>query len=247
MRKKIIAGNWKMQGTRENLEKLANKIADIQSQADLIVFPPFVFLPLVEKILEDTSVSWGAQNLAATPIGAYTGEVSAHMLREFACRYVLIGHSERRQLFKENNEVIVQKMVMALEAKLIPVLCVGETLAEREAGNTLKVVLAQIDAVITHLGILIFERAIIAYEPIWAIGTGLTASPDQAQEVHAKIRAHLSQIDAKIADAVRILYGGSVKADNASSLFKMPDIDGALVGGASLDAASFAAIARAAG
>jgi triosephosphate isomerase len=245
MRKKIIAANWKMHGTCESVKQLANKVADIQSPADLIVFPPFVFIPMVHTILQNTTVTWGGQNLGATASGAYTGEVSGAMLREFACRYVLIGHSERRQLFNESNEVVVQKMKMALESKLLPVLCVGETLAEREAGNTLKVVLGQLDAVIAGVGVSTFERTIIAYEPIWAIGTGLTASPEQAQEVHSKIRAHLSQIDAKIAAALRILYGGSVKADNAASLFKMPDIDGALVGGASLDAASFAQIAQA--
>ncbi len=246
MRKKIVAGNWKMNGLAETVQELSNAVADIQARCEIVVFPPFVYLLTVIDMLRNTPVRVGAQNCATALLGAYTGEVSAPMLKDISCRYVLVGHSERRSLYGETDAIVAEKFMMVQQVGLTPMLCVGETRAEREAGKTFAVIQAQLDAVLQTAGVSAFARAVIAYEPVWAIGTGLTATPEQAQEVHAKIREHIGAIDGKIADSLPILYGGSVKADNATALFTMPDIDGGLVGGASLDAAAFAKICHAA-
>jgi triosephosphate isomerase len=192
-------------------------------------------------------VAWGAQDISQFDAGAYTGEVSGAMLVEFGCRYVIVGHSERRALYGETSDIVAQKYGAALKAGLTPIVCVGETLAERESGTTENVVSGQLDAVITRCGVQSLAHAIIAYEPVWAIGTGKTATPEQAQAVHAYIRSRVAAQDAAIAERVQVLYGGSVKASNAAQLFAMQDIDGGLIGGASLDAGEFVSICQAAG
>jgi triosephosphate isomerase len=208
--------------------------------------PPFVYLQEVGRLLKDTDVSLGAQSVCAEPQGAFTGEVSAAMLKDVGCRYVLVGHSERRQIYGESDALVARKFLAAQSQALVPVLCVGETLEEREAERTLQVVSRQLEAVLSVSGVAALKLAVIAYEPVWAIGTGRTASPEQAQEVHAMIRGKVAALDATIGGSVRILYGGSVKASNARELFAMPDIDGGLVGGASLNADEFARICAAA-
>lgn len=220
--------------------------ASERSPVDLAVFPPFPYLPLVQELAAESPVSWGAQTLNPVPGGAHTGEVSASMLLDFGCRYVLVGHSERRAIYGESDADVATRFAAALEAGLEPVLCVGETLDEREAGQTEVVVSRQIDAVLETSGISGFTKAIIAYEPVWAIGTGKTAKPDQAQTVHAFIRDKLAAQDDTISGQIRILYGGSVNSSNAADLFAREDIDGGLVGGASLQADSFLAIRDAA-
>lgn len=246
MRRKLVAGNWKMYGTRASAEKLVGAIvADFPAHCDVAVFPPFPYLiPLIEQF--GAQLAFGAQDCSEHDDGAYTGDVSASMLEDVGCRYVLAGHSERRQYHHEDDTQIACKVVKALEHGLTPVLCVGESLEEHDAGRTAEVVRRQLGKVIDHCGIVVFERVIVAYEPVWAIGTGRTASPDKAQSVHALLRSQLAQADAKIADSTRILYGGSVKPDNAAELFAENDIDGGLIGGASLKAADFLAICAAA-
>lgn len=242
MRKYLIAGNWKMHGNKTSIGALLDALtkSKLSDKADLVVFPPFTYLAQVQQSLAQTQVSWGAQNVSAYEQGAYTGEVSAAMLQDFACHYVLIGHSERRHVFGENLEVTAQKFARAQACGLVPILCVGETRSEREAGQTLSVIQQQIAAILAlPTGIKIFSQAVIAYEPVWAIGTGLTASPQEAQTVHLAIRDFIAKYDANIANHLQILYGGSVKADNSAALLAMPDIDGALVGGASLQAEEF--------
>lgn len=249
MRHCLVAGNWKMNGTRESAVRLAHDIVQgLEGEVgpEVLVCPPFVYLPDVGRALRGSAVALGAQNLCAEDNGAYTGEVSGSMLRDVDCRYVIVGHSERRRLYGESDTLVARKFMAAQRAGLIPVLCVGETLAEREAGQTGKVIIRQLQAVRAAAGTAAFAQAVIAYEPVWAIGTGRTAAPAQAQEVHALIRAQLQGEDAKIAGAIRLLYGGSVKASNAAELFRMPDIDGALVGGASLEAREFLQICAAA-
>lgn len=250
MRKKMVAGNWKMHSSRSEAVALVEAIKQgaktLSTTIDVAVFPSFVHLQQVEALLVDTLVSWGAQNLYLGKQGAFTGEVSAPMLVDYGCQYVLVGHSERRLLFKEDLKLIAEKFKTALEFGIQPVLCVGETLEQREKQETESVLTEQLVSVIQAAGIDAFRHAVIAYEPVWAIGTGLTATPDQAQETHAFIRQLLAQHNVDIANGMRILYGGSVKADNAAGLFAMPDIDGGLVGGASLDAKSFLAICEAA-
>jgi len=238
-RKRIVAANWKMNGDRDLVAHLLRALHSFKVNADLLIFPPFIYIPQVQASLCDTQIAWGGQNLATEIQGAYTGEVSGVMLKDFGCRYVLVGHSERRSLYDESNEMVATKFKIAQAAGLIPLLCVGETLAERQAEQTLEVIEAQLMAVLNLLGITAFANAIIAYEPVWAIGTGLTATPEQAQAVHQEIRKHLAKKDDRIAAQLPILYGGSVKAENAAALFAEPDIDGALVGGASLDAENF--------
>jgi triosephosphate isomerase len=250
MRKSLVAGNWKMHGTRSENAMLLDHLLDRlpeDAAAEVVVCPPFVYLQETARLLKDSDVGLGAQSLCAEPIGAFTGEVSGAMLRDVGCRYVLVGHSERRQLFGEQDAVVARKFVAAQAAGLVPVLCVGETLDERERGRTTEVVSRQLDAVLAVTGVAALGSAVIAYEPVWAIGTGRTATPEQAQEVHAMIRARVASADARIAAEVRVLYGGSVKASNARELFAMPDIDGGLVGGASLKADEFAQICAAAG
>lgn len=241
MRKRLVAGNWKMNGTQERAEKLLMAIENYQGATEIAVFPPFLYLFLCMNF--DTR--FGGQNCCAYPDGAYTGEVSATMLKDLGCRYVIIGHSERRQLFGDTNEIVLKKCEQAFLAGLVPILCVGETLYERGQNLTLSIVQEQL-AVVARLkdNCSAFGEIVIAYEPIWAIGTGKTASPDDAQTVHVFIRNQLSKIDFALGQSTCILYGGSVKPDNAKALFAMPDIDGALVGGASLDAESFLNIAR---
>jgi triosephosphate isomerase len=249
MRKKIVAGNWKMNGSRREVRTLVESIkegAKGMSSVDIIVFPSFVYLQQVEELLADSQIAWGAQNLYLGNAGAFTGEISGEMLVDCGCQYVLVGHSERRQFFHEDNALVAAKFKAALQFGLQPVLCIGETREQRELGQTEQVIKQQLASVVEAASIDAFRRAVIAYEPIWAIGTGLTATPEQAQDVHAFIRSLLAQHNVEIAEAVRVLYGGSVKADNAKALFAMPDIDGGLVGGASLDAKGFLAICQAA-
>ncbi len=229
---------------RELLADLQPQVADVE--ADMVVCVPFVMLRAVAGTVQDSNLHAGAQDVSEYEAGAFTGETSAAMLRDCQCEYVIIGHSERRTLFGDTDERVVAKVEAALDADLVPILCVGETQAEREAGDTEAVVARQLRAVLDGLGAGRLGTLVIAYEPVWAIGTGLTATPEQAQAVHAFLRGQVSQADATLANGVRILYGGSVKADNAAELFAMPDIDGGLVGGASLKADDFAKICQAA-
>jgi triosephosphate isomerase len=212
---------------------------------DMAVFPPFPYIAQARTMLDGSGIAWGGQNLNPAEKGAHTGEVSASMLLDFGCRYVLVGHSERRTLYGESDQDVAERFATALAAGLHPVLCVGETLEEREAGQTEAVVARQIDAVLAKSGVAAFAQATVAYEPVWAIGTGVTASPEQAQAVHKFIRDKFADLDAIIAGQLRILYGGSVNGSNAADLFAREDIDGGLVGGASLKADDFLAIYRA--
>ncbi len=249
MRKKLVAGNWKMNGELASNAVLLGAVRDgvaLGSPFDCTVCVPFPYLYQTRSFLEGSAVSWGAQNVSQHTKGAFTGEVSGGMLSDFGCSHVLVGHSERRALFGESSAVVASKFLAAQAAGVIPILCVGETLAEREAGVTEQVVAEQLDAVLATAGAGAMVAAVIAYEPVWAIGTGRTASPQQAQDVHGFIRSRLADFDSVASGAMRILYGGSVKAGNAGELFAMPDIDGGLIGGASLDAAEFLAICAAA-
>jgi triosephosphate isomerase len=249
MRQPLVAGNWKMHGSRAENASLVRSLLDLvraESRAEVLLCPPFPYLWEVGRLLKDTDVALGAQSVCAEPHGAFTGEVSAAMLKDVGCHFVLVGHSERRQIFGESDSLVARKFVAAQSQGLVPVLCVGETLEERESNRTLAVVSRQLDAVLSVSGVGALAGAVIAYEPVWAIGTGRNASPDQAQEVHAMIRGKVAALDATIAASVRVLYGGSVKASNARELFAMPDIDGGLVGGASLKADEFARICAAA-
>ena len=213
---------------------------------DIAVCVPYPYIFQVQSILSGSKVTWGAQSISEHAYGAYTGEVSASMLAEFGCRYVLVGHSERRSLFAESDDDVAAKFEAAQKSGLVPVLCVGETLAERELGLTETVVARQLGAVLSRVGVAAIKSAVLAYEPVWAIGTGVTASPQQAQDVHAAIRAQVALLDAEVAHGLRILYGGSVKPQNALELFAQCDIDGGLIGGAALVADDFLAICRAA-
>lgn len=249
MRRPLVAGNWKMHGSRASAEALAMDVfagVDEALVAEVLLLPPFVHIPEVARRLAGGPVELGAQNVADAAEGAYTGEVSGAMLREYGCTYALVGHSERRSLYGEPDELIARRAEAALVSGLRPVICLGETLEQREAGHTAQVVLTQLDAVMARIGIGGLGRSVLAYEPVWAIGTGRSASPEQAQEVHALLRSHVRSVDAHVADGMRILYGGSVKPGNAAELFGMPDIDGGLVGGASLQASEFLTICRAA-
>ena len=249
MRKPLVAGNWKMHGSRAENAQLVRSLLDLlrpDRRSEVLLCPPFVYLWEIERLLKDSDVALGAQSLCAEAQGAFTGEVSGTMLRDVGCRYVLVGHSERRQLFGEHDALVARKFMAAQAHGLTPVLCVGETLEEREAGRTGDVVSRQLEAVLAVSGIAAFDRAVVAYEPVWAIGTGRNATPEQAQAVHASIRGKLAALDAIIGGSLRILYGGSVKASNARELFAMADIDGGLVGGASLKAEEFAQICAAA-
>ena len=250
MRRPMVAGNWKMHGTRASVAELINGLSNLAlpSGVEVAVFPPSLYISQVVDGLEGKSITVGAQNSAVEPAqGALTGEIAPSQLIDAGCGLVLIGHSERRQIIGENDEVLNRKFAAAQACGLKPVLCVGETLEEREAGKTLEIVGRQLGSIIEAFGVEAFANAVIAYEPVWAIGTGLTASPQQAQDVHAAIRAQLAAENAEVAKNVRLLYGGSVKAANAAELFGMPDIDGGLIGGASLNADEFGAICRAAG
>lgn len=247
MRSSLIAGNWKMNGDLQSVIGLVEGIkAGNPGKAELAVCPPAVFLMKVGGMLADTEISLGAQNVCDQEAGAYTGEISAAMLKECGCRYAIVGHSERRALYLESDQLVAARFAMAQAADIIPILCIGETLDEREQGVTETVVARQIDAVLDTSGISGVAQAVIAYEPVWAIGTGKVATPDQAQAVHAFIRAKLEQVDAGAAQQVRILYGGSMNPANAADLLSQPDIDGGLIGGASLKADDFLAIAQSA-
>lgn len=246
-RRPLVAGNWKMNGSAALAASLSQAVrAAAPGQVEVLLCPPFPYLAQVQAALVGSGVQLGAQDLAVAQDGAFTGEVSGAMLRDVGCGYVLVGHSERRTLYGETDAVVAEKFAAAQAQGLRPILCVGETLDEHEAGEAEAVVRRQLDAVLNKVGIAAFADAVVAYEPVWAIGTGLTATPAQAQALHAVIRAHLEDQDASVAAAVRLLYGGSVKADNAASLLAEKDIDGGLIGGASLDADSFLAICQAA-
>ena len=249
MRQKLVAGNWKMHGGLKTNQQLLQEVVagtSGMSGVAVAVCVPFPYLAQAQSALAGSTVAWGAQNLSEQAQGAFTGEVSATMLQDFGCCFVLVGHSERRSIYGETDELVAEKFAAALTSGMHPVLCVGETLEQRDAGKTLEVVSAQIDAVLKRVGVAAFSGAVVAYEPVWAIGTGRTATSAQAQEVHAAIRAQISKADAKVAEGLQILYGGSVKPANAVELFSMPDIDGGLIGGASLVTADFLAICAAA-
>jgi triosephosphate isomerase len=249
MRNILVAGNWKMNGSSAaNAELVAGIMAgapDAQ-RIELLVCPPFPYLAAVSGQVAGSNIAVGAQNVSDQASGAYTGEVAAAMLRDVGCDYVIVGHSERRSLYGESSEFVATKTAAALGAGLRPIVCVGETLEEREQGHTEEVVAEQLEAVIAKVGIGALSDAVIAYEPVWAIGTGVTASPEQAQEVHRHLRGLLAAHDPLVAEAMLILYGGSMKGDNAAGLLSQEDIDGGLIGGASLKAKDFLAIATAA-
>jgi triosephosphate isomerase len=251
MRTKLIAGNWKMNKdlaeTTELISGLKTKLAAPPKGVNVIVCPPFTSLERAKKLLEGDAIALGAQNMYFEDDGAYTGEISAKMLKSAGCRYVILGHSERRQYFDESNELINKKAKKALASGLIPIVCVGETLREREKNITDHIVTSQVKGCLKEISSADVERLVIAYEPVWAIGTGKVATPQQAQEVHLLIRNLLGQLYSKAtAEKIIIQYGGSVKPENAKELLHQPDIDGALVGGACLKADSFAAIVQAA-
>lgn len=247
MRKPLIAGNWKMHGTKTSIDSLLqNLLKNANQPVEYTVFPPFVYLEQVQNILSNSHIAWGGQNISNQDAGALTGEISGAMLKEFQCRYVIIGHSERRTLFGETNQVVAEKFVAAQRHQLIPILCVGETLEERKLGKTEKVISQQLATVLNlvdNSGAL--SQAVIAYEPVWAIGTGHNATSAQISEVHAAIRNQLDQAHAGLGKKIRILYGGSVKPENAAAIFNEEEVDGALVGGASLNAEQFLKIGAA--
>jgi triosephosphate isomerase len=249
MRRLMVAGNWKMNGSRqmaaEHVPGYMTVAGDCTSE--ILVCPPFCLLADVEAYCSDSDLVLGGQDLAREADGAFTGEVSGAMLVDVGCSYVIVGHSERRTLFGESNDVVSEKVVLALECGLTPLICVGETLEQREREETGQVISAQLDAVESCIGIEGFGNTVLAYEPVWAIGTGMTATPAQAQSVHEFIRGRLAEKDRAVADRVRILYGGSVKPGNAAELFAQVDIDGGLIGGASLNPDDFVSICRAAG
>jgi triosephosphate isomerase len=247
MRRKLVAGNWKMHGSlAENEALLSGLLAGMADvKAGVAVCVPFPYLAQVQAKLQGSAIAWGAQNMSQQAKGAFTGEVSASMLKDFGCSYVIVGHSERRALYGESDALVAEKFASAQAAGLTPILCVGETLEEREGGITEAVVARQMDAVINKCGVASLAKSVVAYEPVWAIGTGKTASPEQAQAVHAFIRAKVRALDAGIAEGLVIQYGGSMKPGNAAELLGQPDIDGGLIGGAALNAAEFLAICRA--
>jgi triosephosphate isomerase (TIM) len=246
MRRSIVIGNWKMNGTisstREFLQALRYRVDQDGGLGAIGVCVPYIFIPIAREILGDSRILLGAQNVADHSAGAYTGEVSARMLREYDCRLAIVGHSERRLLYGESNELVAARFSQAVESGIMPVFCVGETLDQRERGETFDTIMAQLEVVMAKSGVQALSDAVVAYEPVWAIGTGKTATCDQAQEVHAFIRNRIAAADKTVAESLRILYGGSVKPENAADLFSMPDIDGGLIGGASLDADSFLTI-----
>ncbi len=249
MRRSLVIGNWKMHGTRaSNRELIAGILAGLNANqnCDAVVCVPFTAISEASDAGFGTSLALGSQNVADADQGAYTGEISANMLAEYGCGYAIVGHSERRQLYGETSQLVAVRYEHAIKGGIIPVLCIGETDEQREQGKTFDVIAEQLSAVVDHSGIESLSKAVIAYEPVWAIGTGKTATPDQAQEVHAFIRKQIAARDSALAETVQILYGGSVKPDNAADLFGKDDIDGGLIGGASLQADSFLGIINAA-
>ena len=247
MRRQLVAGNWKMHGSREMASALVAEVAaSLPAGADVAVLPPFPYLADLIGRHGAGRLAFGAQDSSEHAQGAYTGEVSAAMLKDIGCTYVLAGHSERRQYHAESDDLVARKFVAAQGAGLVPILCVGETLAERDGGATESVIARQLEAVVARAGIGAFANAVVAYEPVWAIGTGRTATPEQAEAVHKFIRDKLAALDGTIAGSLRLLYGGSVKPSNAAELFGQPDVDGGLIGGASLVAEDFLAICVAA-
>ena len=249
MRQPLVAGNWKMNGStasaRELLASIKAGVAGV-AKCEVAVCPPYVYLPLAREELVNTRIAWGAQNLSTEAVGAFTGEISAAMLLDLGCTFVIVGHSERRTLYGEDDDRVSIKFAVARAAGLKPILCVGETLDEREQGITEAVIARQLDTVIGAHGAAALASGVIAYEPVWAIGTGQTASPEQAQEVHAFIRGRIATHDTGVANDLRILYGGSMKPGNAVELMAQPDIDGGLIGGAALVASDFLGICQAA-
>ena len=246
MRTSLIAGNWKMNGNMQSVIDLVEGIkAGDAGNAELAVCPPAIYLMKVGGMLAESGIAMGAQNVCDQESGAFTGEVSAAMLKECGCRYAIVGHSERRALYGESDQLVAARYAMAIQAGLVPILCVGETLDERESGVTEAVVARQIDAVIDGSGIASLAQAVIAYEPVWAIGTGQVATPEQGQAVHGVIRNRLAQQDSDVAQGLQILYGGSMNPANAAQLLSQQDIDGGLIGGAALKADDFLAIAQA--
>lgn len=248
MRKPLVAGNWKMNGSTESIKVLLEGIKAGMAEvgnAEVAVCAPAIYLPLTQSQLSGSAIAWGGQDLSVHASGAYTGEIAASMLLDFGCTYVIVGHSERRSYHGESDELVADKVEAARKAGLTPIFCIGETLDEREQGITEAVVARQIDAVINQYGVQALGDSVIAYEPVWAIGTGRTASPEQAQEVHAFIRSRIAGNSPEVAGKVRILYGGSMKPDNAVELMAKADIDGGLIGGASLKAEDFLAICKA--
>jgi triosephosphate isomerase len=249
MRKPLVAGNWKMNGSLETIRELLDGIKAGMGQvsnAEVAVCPPAIYIPAAQQQLAGSDVAWGGQDLSTESAGAFTGEIAASMLNDFGCKYVIVGHSERRSYHGESDELVAKKYAVARAAGLIPILCIGETLDEREQGITEAVCARQLDAVIELEGVEALADGVVAYEPVWAIGTGKTATPEQAQDVHAFIRARVAAKSAGVAEGLRILYGGSMKPDNAAELIGKPDIDGGLIGGASLKAADFLGICTAA-
>ena len=249
MRQTMVAGNWKMNGTTNGVRELVNGIkAGLDGQsAEVVVCPPFVYVPVVAAEIADSAITLAAQNMSHEDAGAFTGEVSGPMLKDVGCEYVILAHSERRAMYGETDEVAASKYGAALKNNLMPIFCIGETLEEREQGITEDVVARQVDAIIDAEGVASLANAVLAYEPVWAIGTGKTATPEQAQSVHAFIRNRIAEQDAGIAEGLRILYGGSMNPGNAAELIAQPDIDGGLIGGASLKSEDFLAIINAAG
>jgi triosephosphate isomerase len=245
MRQKFIMGNWKMNGSEQDSSLLLHSLLEQRSEtkATCVVFPPSILLHLAKEKLQNSSIAWGAQNVYPQDAGAYTGEISGPMLKEFGCRFVLVGHSERRHILHESEKFVAEKFHHVKDHDMIPVLCVGETQEERSNGLTEEILSQQLLAV-TELGANFFQKCIVAYEPVWAIGTGQTASPEQAQEAHKFIRTLVAGFDQDAAKSLPIVYGGSVNEKNAASLFAMPDIDGGLVGGASLKAQQFLEIVK---
>lgn len=249
MRQKMVAGNWKMNGTTNSVRELVGGIkAGLDGQStEVVVCPPFVYLPVVAAEIAGSAIKLSAQNMCDQDVGAFTGEISGPMLKDIGCEYVILAHSERRAMYGETDEVAARKYAAALKNNLNPIFCVGETLGEREQDITEDVIARQVDAIIKAEGVASLANAVLAYEPVWAIGTGKTATPEQAQSVHAFIRNRIADQDAGIAASLRILYGGSMNPGNAADLIAQPDIDGGLIGGASLKAEDFLAIINAAG
>jgi triosephosphate isomerase len=249
MKSPLVIANWKMNGCAADNEWLIENILVLFNEVDngeLVISPPSPYLVQIAELLSRSQIKLAAQNMSAFNLGAHTGEVSSAMLNDFGCEYVLLGHSERRIIYHENNHLIALKFAAACSAGITPVLCVGETLKQYQCNETLAVILTQIDAVLAEVGIQAFDKAVIAYEPVWAIGTGETATPEQAQHIHLQIRTQLAKHDVNIANKIAIIYGGSLNTKNAQALFSQNDIDGGLVGGASLEAEAFIQIYQAA-